>query len=433
MSSLGERIRARRKELGLTQSQLGGADLTKGFISLVEKGRARPSLETLVLLARRLQKPVGYFLEEGTALGRKALQLTLSSAWVALKRGEFTQAAEAFKEALQVAQQQHDEGAEAECYIGLASALAGLRQFDLARQNVERGKELAQTAGAPHHLARVSHVLGLIEYYQRNLPAAREHFLDGYRRVQELSDPDLSLAGSLLLNLGNTYQEIGDYVEAARWYREALQTLEPTQDFHRIGMVHVQLGVAHRQGGNIDAALDHLVRAEHIFELQEDVMLLAQARTSIGIMLLERGEIDDAITHLENSLHIKERIGDDPGRARTLTELARAFIAKRAFPEAEKALAEAERLARNAQDITESARIQCARARLHRGMGRIPEATRHYKQAIASFESLGMRVDLAQACNELGELLMEQRRPSEAAPYLARALQELKGERAPRR
>ncbi len=198
-------------------------------------------------------------------------------------------------------------------------------------------------------------------------------------------------------------------------------------------MVHVQLGVAHRQGGNIDAALDHLVRAEHIFELQEDVMLLAQARTSIGIMLLERGEIDDAITHLENSLHIKERIGDDPGRARTLTELARAFIAKRAFPEAEKALAEAERLARNAQDITESARIQCARARLHRGMGRIPEATRHYKQAIASFESLGMRVDLAQACNELGELLMEQRRPSEAAPYLARALQELKGERAPRR
>jgi len=64
MASLGEKIRARRKELGLTQSQLGGTELTKGFISLVEKGRAKPSLETLLLLAQRLQAPVGYFLEE---------------------------------------------------------------------------------------------------------------------------------------------------------------------------------------------------------------------------------------------------------------------------------------------------------------------------------------------------------------------------------
>ena len=109
MSSLGERIRARRKELGLTQSQLGGPDLTKGFISLVEKGRAKPSIETLVLLARRLQKPVGYFLEEGTPLSRKDLDVLVRSAWVALKRGEFADAADAFTRALAMAQQQHDE------------------------------------------------------------------------------------------------------------------------------------------------------------------------------------------------------------------------------------------------------------------------------------------------------------------------------------
>lgn len=429
MSALGERIRARRKELGLTQSQLGGTDLTKGFISLVEKGRAKPSIETLVLLARRLQKPVGYFLEEGTPLGKKALSLTVAAAWTALKQGEFTQAAETFSEALAVAEQQHDEDAEAEGRIGLGSALAGLRQLDLARQHVQRGKELAEAAHAPRHLARVSHVLGLIEYYQRNLTAARAHFLEGYRLVQEFGHPDLSLAGSLLLNLGNTYQEIGDYAEATRWFREALSTLEPTQDLHRIGMVHVQLGVAHRETGNHEAALAHLVRAEHIFELLEDIRLLAKARTSIGIMLLEQGEVDDAIGNLESSLHIKEQMGDDPERARTLTELARALVAKRAFPEAEKALAEADRLTKKLQDVTEGARIQVVRARLHRGLGHVPDAVRHYKQAISAFDSLGMRAPLAGAANELGELLIEQKRPSEAAPYLARALQELKTEK----
>ena len=62
MSLLGQRIRSRRKELGLTQSQLGGEELTKGFISLIERGRTKPSIETLILLAGRLQRSVGYFL-----------------------------------------------------------------------------------------------------------------------------------------------------------------------------------------------------------------------------------------------------------------------------------------------------------------------------------------------------------------------------------
>ncbi len=425
MSSLGERIRARRKELGLTQSQLGGGTLTKGFISLVEKGRARPSIETLVLLAQRLQKPVGYFLEEDAPLGKQALTVMLASAWTALKRGEFTQAGETFSEALAVAQQQHDETPEAECRIGLGSAMAGLRQFDLAREHVRRGGELAAVARDPRQLARVSQVRGLIEYYQRNLPAAREHFLEGHRLLQASGQADPSLAGSLLLNLGNTYQEIGDFAEALRWFREALSVLEPTQDLHRIGMVHVQLGAAQRDGGNHEAALAHLTRAEHIFELLEDIRLLASARTSIGIMLLEQGQIDDAIDHLRHSLRIKERISDDPGRARTLTELARALAAKRAFHDAEQALADADRLARKLADTTEAARIQLVRARLLRGQGHLSEAVRHYKQAITSFDQLGMRPDLAGACNELGELLIQQKRPSEAAPYLARALQEL--------
>lgn len=426
MSALGERIRGRRKELGLTQSQLGGDKLTKGFISLVEKGRAKPSIETLVLLAQRLQKPVGYFLEEGTPLSKKALAVLAASAWTALKRGEFTLAAETFSEALATATQQHDEHAEAECSVGLGSAMAGLRQFDLARQHVQRGKELAAAARDPRHLALTSQVLGLIEYYQRNLAAAREHFLEGYRLIQSYGEPDLSLAGSLLLNLGNTYQEIGDSAEATRWFREALTALEPTQDLYRIGMVHVQLGAAHRDRGEHEIALSHLERAEHIFELLEDTRLLAQARTSIGIMLLEHGKVDEAMEHLQHSLRIKERIGDDPGRARALTELARALTAKRAYTEAEAALAEADRLAKKLQDLTEGARIQLVRARLLRAQGHLPEAIRHYKQAITAFDGLDMQADLAAGCKELGELLIQQKRPSEAAPYLARALQELK-------
>jgi HTH-type transcriptional regulator, quorum sensing regulator NprR len=426
MSSLGERIRARRKELRLTQSQLGGAELTKGFISLIEKDRAKPSIETLILLAKRLQRPIGYFLEEGAPLGRRALATLLGLSWARLKQGEIAQAEEAFAEARTIAQQQDDKNAEAEACCGLGSAQAALGRFDDARENVERARDLAAEIQEPRHLARISHVLGLIAYHRRDLSAAREHFLDAHRRIQAGGEPDVSLAGALLLNLGNTYQESGVHEEAARWYREALTLLEPTQDLRRIGLVHAQLGAAQRDAGRPEAALSHLARAEHIFELLEDIRLLAQARTSMGVMLLERGDVRDAIEQLRSSLHIRQQLGDDAGRARTLTELARALVATGALAEADETLGEADRVARRLKDAGEAARITLVRARLTRAQGHSTEAVRHYKQAIASFESLEMRTDLGAAANELGEFLIEQKRPSDAAPYLARALRELR-------
>jgi tetratricopeptide (TPR) repeat protein len=429
VSSLGERIRARRKELGLTQTQLGGQDLTKGFISLVEKGRAKPSLETLLLLAERLQKPVSYFLEPGTLLSTRAVRVAVSSAWISLKQGDYTRAAEHFEEALRLGKENRDKATEAECYIGLAQALALLRQLDLAKRNVELGRELAEATGASRHLARVSHVRGLIAYYERQFEDARQHFLEGFRRFQETEHPDLSFGGLLLYNLGNTYMELGDHVEAARWYQQALALVEPTEDLHRLGLVYVQLGVAQRERGDYETAIAHLTKAEHLFEVLQDTRLLGWAHNSLGITLLARGNVDDAITHIQTSLRIKERIGDDPGRARSLTELGRALTLKRAFAEADAALAEAGRLTTKFEDTTEAARVQVALARLRSAAGRTEEAVDHYKRAIAEFESLGMDKDLANACNELGELLLAQKRPSEAAPYLARTLRVLRAER----
>lgn len=133
----------------------------KPYISLVEKGRAKPSLETL-LLAERLQQPVAYFLEQGSALGAKALRVTLASGWTTLQPGDYTRAAAIFQDALPLAQAQGDERALAECHIGLGSALATLRQVDVAREHIDRGAALAEASGAAPLLVRVSYIRGLI-------------------------------------------------------------------------------------------------------------------------------------------------------------------------------------------------------------------------------------------------------------------------------
>ena len=58
---LGEKIRSRRAELGLTQAALCGETVTRNMLSQIEGGKASPSLATLRFLAERLEVPIGYF------------------------------------------------------------------------------------------------------------------------------------------------------------------------------------------------------------------------------------------------------------------------------------------------------------------------------------------------------------------------------------
>lgn len=58
----GQRVRRRRKELGLSLQQLAGrTGLTASFLSLVERGQNNPSLQSLHGLAEALDVPLFYF------------------------------------------------------------------------------------------------------------------------------------------------------------------------------------------------------------------------------------------------------------------------------------------------------------------------------------------------------------------------------------
>ena len=68
LKRIGGRIRQRRLEFGFTQAELAGDRLTKSFISQIEKGTVAPSIETLELLAERLDRPVEWFVAENPAV-----------------------------------------------------------------------------------------------------------------------------------------------------------------------------------------------------------------------------------------------------------------------------------------------------------------------------------------------------------------------------
>jgi transcriptional regulator with XRE-family HTH domain len=62
---IGQRIRARRTELGLSLRALAQeADLTASFLSQIERGQADPSIKSLRRIAEALEVPMLHFLAE---------------------------------------------------------------------------------------------------------------------------------------------------------------------------------------------------------------------------------------------------------------------------------------------------------------------------------------------------------------------------------
>ncbi|MFE6728678.1 helix-turn-helix domain-containing protein [Streptomyces californicus] len=63
----GERVRARRRELGLSQQQLAGDVVTSSYISLLESGKRAPTLDVIIHLAEQLMMPVDELVGQGIA------------------------------------------------------------------------------------------------------------------------------------------------------------------------------------------------------------------------------------------------------------------------------------------------------------------------------------------------------------------------------
>src|ERR1700752_3446256 len=93
---LGERLRQLRVAAGLTQSDLAGDRFSKEYVSQIERGKTRPTEETIEWLAKRLGVDAG-FLANGVATDERArLEGALTRAEALYEAQEDQEAAEAF-------------------------------------------------------------------------------------------------------------------------------------------------------------------------------------------------------------------------------------------------------------------------------------------------------------------------------------------------
>ncbi|HEY8486377.1 MAG TPA: tetratricopeptide repeat protein [Limnochordales bacterium] len=418
---IGQRIRRRREELGITQQELAGRELTRGFISQLEKGIVMPSLKSLEIIAARLHKPLAYFLQEEPSsppAAQASRHLELACQHMVL--GDEPRAEELLQRAHQLAGEATDSPAF---------------QGRLALARAARARRAGQVAAAAEELARAAQQLWLAGDEEAALqaqvwwaesllalgeaPAAARGLEEALLRTAGLPPlrPQLRLQARALL--GICLQRAGRPQEAAALLEQVLQESERWGIWPYPDQVLLALGLAlEREGPRAAAsAASRLHQASCVAEALAHDRVRARALQELA-RLVAREDPERACQALEAAYRCAQQAQDSRWAASLLGQLAE-LLAERGLPG--QALSVLEQALEQAQGA-ERVRLLVRQGQLLAQLGEDGRAKAVLEQALQWGEREGDPRDVAAACSQLGQLLRRQGDHQAAGEYLARAV-----------
>src|ERR1700682_3690720 len=315
-ASVGARLRAARLASGLTQEQLGRGVATKGFISLVERGRATPSLPKLRVLADRLGRPISFFFVEAPD---QDLSYLLKAAELAIRASEPQRSLALL-----------DEAAGFPCTANERAELQRLRGMALCElgRRLEALTSLQEaSAGAPTDDAELSariyaelgYVLGLEEQFN----AAAEANLRSLAWLDKDRQPSPNLRAWVLTNLAGNCYSLGQNAQAAAHLERALDAAIDSESLLRMANAHMAMGITARAGGDLQGALRHCDRALELHHRIGHDRVANQILNNLGDVYFAAGRLPEARAAQQRCLRRALELNDQVAVAAAAGELAR--------------------------------------------------------------------------------------------------------------
>jgi tetratricopeptide (TPR) repeat protein len=329
---VGQRIRASRLERGLSLAQVGGDDLSRSFLSLVELGHSRISLRALAIVAERLDLPMSYFLQGASVSSAEIAELALDRAEIALGQQQPEQALHTLelvevpdslrarsllvrgraltdagrprdavpelRTALGLAEKRDDAFLHAHVLYHLGAALYNAGNFDEAAVYLHRAlREAVETIDDSILTGKATVLLGHILFVEDDMDGA----LEQYARARELFDSfgDLDALGSVYSGLSLTYEHKGDMPNALRYAKLSLRTFDAKQDVRRAAGELNNLAMKYKELDDISNALECAREAvQRAGEVKaQDVEAIAHG--TLASIHLQREEIQEATVEAE--------------------------------------------------------------------------------------------------------------------------------------
>jgi tetratricopeptide (TPR) repeat protein len=400
MGDLATRFRDLRTQAGLTKTALARPRYTVSYVSQIEAGRRKPSLEALSFFSGQLGVTPEY-LRTGVPDGApEGLRYRLEHARLALRQGDSEGAETIVRGVI-------DEAAE----YGLATVQAmGLsvlgdvlvqrgrvrQAIDAYEESLQGGLPARDRAFAVAALGRAYRRVGDLAYAVDVV----ESFLSS--RDREPLDPE-ALA-HLQTVLVSVYFERGDVFRAERAADRALTAVGQGVSPEARARTYWDTGRVLAEARRWEEALEYATRARLIMEDQDDRRGVARLHNAYAFLCLEvePPRLEEAGHHLDEAERILGEVGSPGDMAYLLTERSRLALLQDRPAEALAAADSA--LALAGTDELEVARALFLRGRGLASLGRHKQAADTLHEAAAVFEKRGARQQEASCWRELGEI-----------------------------
>jgi tetratricopeptide (TPR) repeat protein/DNA-binding XRE family transcriptional regulator len=407
-------VKQARREAGLSLGQVANGVVSRTAIYFVETGKAKPSIETLRLIAEQTGQPIDYFLARPSTMEARSSQTTLEVELLLATNDP--KAALASGRALLGQGQDADVQARtkylmAYALLRLAEPVEARRLAIEARERFEKTGDKLMVAESLGHEASAAYLL-----QDPTALAIAERALDLCRSLQPIPR---TTEARLLFVLGSVHATNQDWQAAIDCYERAIAAGEVVQDLRRLSLMYSGLTLAYGEIGQLGQATYYAQRALTIHEMLNDRLSLARSENNLGNVLIKRGDLAAAEPHLSRALALWEEAGAEVGRAEVLLSLCDLAIAR-------SRLDDAERFASEARDFAERLSELGTLADSHMWLGRIAGERGEHERVDAEFQAAWGILDALGAPERLSRIHTEYAELLEKRGDLAGANQQLR-------
>lgn len=388
--ALGERVRAARKALGLSQAALAGEDFTKGFISQLESGQVRPSIRSLQVIASRLGKPLEYFLGDEPLAAVKRVAFHRLAAEAAAERRAWDEVRRHVGEALE---QSPDARDRAGILYLLARAEVAARAYERGFDLVAEALALGDPAADPEVVAGLLALRGFAYLELDQLVAATEAYEKALDVVERYEIVDTRLRSRILISLGTVYRRLGRTSKAIAAYEPALAMASRSSSLEIAARGFMGIAVTHYDSGELDAAIANYRRALELFRRVADIDLELNTLQSIAAVQLENGQRSEAKASAERAMARALEVGNAHWAAVAEVILARLALGEGRSPEAL-------RMARHAEGVLAASGDKVQHADSLGAIGAASEALRRHGEADAAYRA---SLEMYTSANDLAD------------------------------
>jgi len=326
-SRLGERVRALRVSAGLTQTDLAGERFSKEYISQIERGKTRPTDDTIAWLASRLGVDAS-FLATGVSTDQRArAEAILARAEAQSEQRDFDAAVAEYGQARDAVATTGAVELRVRALSGEAWARAHLGEVRPAIKLLEQARGLAEGPQfTDNDRAEVLFRLGVARYLISSIATAVALLSEALALVERSPLPSDVLRANIFTWRSRCYRRQRDFEAAREDVERALELAEAMQDAKALGDAYLQASLIAERDGHWVLARTYAEKAKAQYEELSDKLGVGRLLNNLGGLEFLLGKPEQAIARLQESFGVVLEYGNDDDVATVVSSLAQVHL-----------------------------------------------------------------------------------------------------------